>query len=177
VLLQGPLAAEPAVALALQALEGLAYAHGEGFVHRDIKPDNLLIGPDGVAKLADFGLAKSFEQAGLSGMTATGATSGTLAFMPREQITGFRRLQPVSDVWSLGATLYYMLSGQTTRDFDGGKDPLAVVLEGRIIPLRERDPRLPAALAAAVDRAIADDPLHRHPTALDLRDALRAAMA
>jgi serine/threonine protein kinase len=110
-------------------------------------------------------------------MTATGASAGTLSFMPREQITGFRRLQPVSDVWSLGATLYYMLTGQTTRDFDRGKDPLAVVLEGRIVPLRERDPRLAAALAAVVDRAVADDPLHRHPTARELRDALREAMA
>jgi hypothetical protein len=177
VLLQGPLGADAAVALALQGLEGLDYAHEQGFVHRDIKPDNLLIGAGGVAKLADFGLAKSFEQAGLSGMTATGASAGTLAFMPREQITGFRRLQPVSDVWSLGATLYFMLTAKTTRDFDQGKDPLAVVLGGRIVPLRERDERLPEALAAVVDRALADDPLHRYPTARDFRDALQTAMA
>jgi serine/threonine protein kinase len=177
VLLQGPLAVGAAALLALQALEGLAFAHGEGFVHRDIKPDNLLIGPDGSARLADFGLAKCFEQAGLSGMTATGAAAGTLAFMPREQITGFRRLRPVSDVWSLGATLYFMLTGQTPRDFGGGKDPLAVVIEGRIIPLRQRDPRLPAAVAAVVDRAIADDPLDRHSSAPELRDALREALS
>jgi eukaryotic-like serine/threonine-protein kinase len=154
VLLRGALGVDAALPLALQALEGLAFAHAHGFVHRDIKPDNLLMGPDGVAKLADYGLA-----------------------MPREQITGFRRLRPVSDVWSLGATLYYMLTRETTRDFGGGKDPLAVVLEGRIIPLRERDPRLPPAVAAVVDRAIADDPLRRHPTALELRDALTEAMA
>jgi serine/threonine protein kinase len=177
VLLQGPLDPQEAIGLALQALDGLAYAHGEGFVHRDIKPDNVLIGPGGVAKLADFGLAKSFDQAGLSGLTATGASAGTLAFMPREQITGFRRLQPASDIWSLGATLYHMLTGRTTREFEGGKDPVAVVLEGRVVPLRERDGRLPAPLAAAVERALADDPLERHPSAAAFAEALRAAVA
>jgi len=177
VLRQGPLDVAAAGLLAVQALEGLAFAHGEGFVHRDLKPDNLLIAPDGSAKLADFGLAKSFEQAGLSGMTATGAAAGTLAFMPREQITGFRRLRPVSDVWSLGATLYYMLTGQTPREFGGGRDPLAVVLEGRIVPLRQRDPRLPTRLAAVVDRAIADDPLERPSSAQEFKDAVREALS
>jgi len=171
--LEGALPLAVAGMLALQALEGLAFAHAAGFVHRDIKPDNLLLGPDGLAKLTDFGLAKSFEQAGLSGMTATGASAGTLSFMPREQITSFRQLRPVSDVWSMGATLYYMLTRHYTRDFAGRKDPLAVVLSGRIVPLRRRAPHLPAAVAAVVDRAIADDPDRRYPTAAELRDALR----
>ncbi len=174
--LEGALPLEVAGPLALQALEGLAFAHAAGFVHRDIKPDNLLLGSDGAAKLTDFGLAKSFEQAGLSGMTATGASAGTLSFMPREQITSFRQLRPVSDVWSMGATLYYMLTRQYTRDFAPRKDPLAVVLSGRIVPLRRRAPHLPAAVAAVVDRAIADDPDRRYPTAAELRDALREAV-
>ena len=174
--LEGPLPLEVAGPLALQATEGLAFAHAAGFVHRDIKPDNLLMGPDEAAKLADFGLAKSFEQAGLSGMTATGASAGTLSFMPREQITSFRQLRPASDVWSMGATLYYMLTRQYTRDFSGRKDPLAVVLAGRIVPLRRRAPHLPAAVAAVVDRAIADDPDRRYPSAVELRDALREAL-
>jgi len=171
--LEGALPLEVAGPLALQALEGLAFAHAAGFVHRDIKPDNLLLGPDGLAKLTDFGLAKSFERAGLSGMIATGASAGTLSFMPREQITSFRQLRPASDVWSMGATLYYMLTRQYTRDFVPCKDPLAVVLSGRIVPLRRRAPHLPAAVAAVVDRAIADDPDRRYPTAAELRDALR----
>jgi serine/threonine protein kinase len=174
--LEGPLPLEVAGPLALQATEGLAFAHAAGFVHRDIKPDNLLMGADEAAKLADFGLAKSFEQAGLSGMTATGASAGTLSFMPREQITSFRQLRPASDVWSMGATLYYMLTRQYTRDFSGRKDPLAVVLAGRIVPLRRRAPHLPAAVAAVVDRAIADDPDRRYPSAAELRDALREAL-
>ena len=174
--LEGPLPLEVAGPLALHALEGLAFAHAAGFVHRDITPNNLLIAPGGVAKLTDFGLAKSFEQAGLSGMTATGAAAGTLSFMPREQITSFRRLRPVSDVWSMGATLYYMLTGQPTRDFDRRKDPLAVVLEGGVVPLRERAPHLPAAVAAVVDRALHDDIAARYPSGAELRDALRGAL-
>ena len=102
-----PLDVEMAGRIALDALEGLSYAHEKGFVHRDIKPENILLaGAEGTtAKLADFGLAKSFELAGLSGMTATGVVAGTLYFMPREQITHFRQLRPASDVWSMGATL------------------------------------------------------------------------
>ncbi|MES1210850.1 MAG: serine/threonine-protein kinase, partial [Acidobacteriota bacterium] len=78
------------------ALEGLAHAHAQGFVHRDLKPENLLVRSaqgDGV-KVTDFGLAKSFQQAGLSGMTATGAVAGTISFMPREQLTSFRQMKP-----------------------------------------------------------------------------------
>jgi serine/threonine protein kinase len=96
--------------------------------------------------------------------------------MPREQITSFRQLRPTSDVWSMGATLYYMLTKEYTRDFRGKKDPIAVILNGAIVPLRERAPHLPPAVAAVIDRAIADDPKARHPTAIELRDALREAL-
>ncbi len=176
VALEGALPLRLAAPLALQALEGLAFAHGAGFVHRDVKPDNILIASDGSAKLTDFGLAKSFEQAGVSGLTATGAVAGTLSFMPREQITAFRQLRPASDVWSMGATLYYMLTKEYTRDFRGRKDPIAVILNGSIVPLRERAPHLPPAVSAVIDRAIADDPKARYPTAVELRDALRGAL-
>jgi hypothetical protein len=165
-----------AASLALDGLEGLAFAHAAGIVHRDLKPDNLLIGKDGGARLTDFGLAKSFEQAGLSGLTATGAAAGTLSFMPREQITSFRQLRPASDVWSMGATLYFMLTRQYVRDFGPHKDPLAVVLGGGIVRLRKRAPHLPEALAAVVDRAIADDPAARYQTAAEFKDALRGAL-
>jgi eukaryotic-like serine/threonine-protein kinase len=172
-----PLSPEVAVRLALATLDGLADAHAQGFVHRDIKPENILLVDDSLrtAKLADFGLAKSFEQAGLSGMTATGAVAGTLYFMPREQLTNFRLLRPASDVWSLGATLYHMLTLSYPRDYAPGVETLQVVLDGPRVSLRERDPALPERLAAVVDRAVADDLELRYRDAAELRQALREA--
>jgi len=165
-----------ALRIAADALAGLAFAHEQGFVHRDLKPDNVLLGEDGVARLADFGLAKSFQQAGLSGMTATGAVAGTYYLMPREQLTSFRQVRPVSDVWSMAATIYLLLTGQYPRDYPADVDPLAVILRGGIVPLRQRDPGLPADLAGVIDRALADEPERRHATAGALLQALREVL-
>jgi eukaryotic-like serine/threonine-protein kinase len=170
----GPFQPAAAVRVGLQVLEGLIHAHAEGFIHRDLKPDNLLA-TDGAAravKITDFGLAKSFEQAGLSGLTATGTVGGTYSFMPREQLTNFRQVRPISDVWSLGATLYYLLTGQPPRDFSTHQDPLQVILRGGVVPLRQRDPRLPEGLADVIDRALVDDLRARIPTAAEFRDEL-----
>jgi serine/threonine protein kinase len=174
----GPLEPAAAVRVTLEALEGLAYAHGQGFVHRDIKPENILLDDADMktAKLADFGLAKSFELAGLSGMTATGVVAGTLYFMPREQITNFRLLRPASDVWSMGATLYHMLTLRYPRDFLPEADPLQVILSSGTLPLRERDPWLPERLAEVVDRAVTDDLSQRYASAGEFKDALRRAL-
>jgi serine/threonine protein kinase len=164
------------VRLAAQALEGLASAHGAGFVHRDLKPDNVLFAGDGTAKLADFGLAKSFQQAGLSGMTATGAFAGTYFFMPREQLTSFRQARPASDVWSMAATLYYLLTGQYARDFGAHPDPLAVILRGGVVPIRRRDASVPEELAGVIDRALSDEAEERYPTAREFASALRGVL-
>jgi eukaryotic-like serine/threonine-protein kinase len=165
-----------ALHIAAGALEGLAAAHEAGFVHRDIKPDNVLLGGDGAARLADFGLAKSFQQAGLSGMTATGTVAGTFQFMPREQLTSYRQARPTTDVWSMAATIYYLLTGQYARDFAEGSDPLAVILRGGVVPLRQRDPSVPQDLAAVIDRALDDEPSRRFPTARELVKALRGVL-
>jgi hypothetical protein len=154
-----------AVALARESLEGLAFAHERGFVHRDIKPDNVLVAADGSARVTDFGLAKSFQQAGLSGMTATGTVAGTPFFMPREQLTSYRQLKPASDVFSMGATLYNWLTGSWVREFARGKDPLAVILKGGVVPIRTRAPQLALALATVIDRAVTDNPAERYPDA------------
>ena len=172
----GPLGLPQVLRLAAGALDGLAAAHAAGFVHRDIKPDNLLLAGDGTAKLADFGLAKSFQQAGLSGMTATGAVAGTFYFMPREQLTNFRQVRPVSDVWSMAATLYYLLTAQYARDFKSRPDPLAVILRGGVVPIRDRDPFLPDDLADVLDRALLDDPVQRYADAGEFVAALRAVL-
>jgi hypothetical protein len=165
-----------ALRIAVDALEGLAAAHEAGFVHRDLKPDNVLLAEDGTARLADFGLAKSFQQAGLSGMTATGMVAGTFEFMPREQLTSYRQARPTTDVWSMAATVYYLLTGEYARDFSSHPDPLAVILGGGTVPLRQRDSSLPADLAALIDRALDDEPSRRFPTAREFVTALRGVL-
>lgn len=164
------------VRIALGAAEGLAAAHQAGFVHRDLKPDNVLLAEDGTARIADFGLAKSFQDTGLSGMTATGAVAGTFHFMPREQLTAYRQVRPVSDVWSLAATLYFLLTGEYARDFDSSHDPLAVILRGGTVPLRQRDPSVPEDFARVIDKALADAPEARYADARALADALRQVL-
>jgi serine/threonine protein kinase len=174
----GPLDLGLAGRIALEALSGLAFAHEWGFIHRDVKPENILLSEASGAgvKVTDFGLAKSFQQAGLSGMTATGMVGGTMYFMPREQLTNFRQTRPASDVWSLAATLYYLLTLQYARDFELGQDPLAVILKGGVVPIRERAPGVPERVAAVVDRALADDLGTRYATAAEFRNALAAVL-
>ena len=163
----------------LQVLVGLSYAHEHGFVHRDLKPANVLIDKrDGhhLARISDFGLAKNFQKAGFSGMTATGTHAGTYPYMPREQLTNFKYVQPASDIWSTGAMFYYMLTGKTPRDFDSGRDPIEVVLEDRIVPIRRRRKDLPEAIAKVIDRAVASEVNDRFKSAKAMHAALLAAL-
>lgn len=165
--------------LMIQALEGLACAHERGLVHRDLKPLNILLSGPGAAptaKVADFGLAKYFIEAGLSGMTASGDYGGTLAFMPKEQLLDFRRAQPVSDVFAMGATLYAMVTGKSVYDSKAEPDPCAAILNDRLFPIRKRGVALPEALAAAVDRATEPDWRRRFPTARAFRESLAEAL-
>lgn len=173
----GRLPAGPAVVLAVQVLDGLSYAHARGVVHRDLSPQNILLaGRDGalVAKACDFGLAKEFDQAGLSGLTRTGAAAGKPWFMPRQQVINFRDAKPGVDVWALAATLYWTLTGQTPRDFPPHKDPWQVVLQDDPVPIRERVPSIPRPLAAVIDEALRDRPPTGSMTAEELRQALQA---
>ena len=161
--------------LLCQALEGLHHAHELGFVHRDVKPGNLLVGGRAEApqvKVADFGLAKSYEGAGLSGMTHEGQGLGTVVYMAPEQIVSARDARPAVDVYAAGATLYHLLSGAYPYDFPKGRDPLLVVLEAPVVPLTQRCPWVPAGLDEAVHRALAREPGDRFPSAEALRQAL-----
>ena len=164
--------------LMVQALDGLAYAHKNGLVHRDLKPANIMLGgtPDQrLAKIADLGLAKNFQQAGFSGMTMTGHCAGTPAFMPREQVTNFKYVKPASDVWSAAATLYFLLTGAFPRDFERGDDPMEVILRGSIIPI-DRRCSCPSKVAKVINTALSNDVADRYEDAGEFHKALRRAM-
>jgi len=175
----GTLSLDEAGPIMLDSLRGLADAHRQGYIHRDLKPQNILLnGSDGhwEAKLCDFGLAKNFQQAGLSGMTMAGSVAGTPPFMPREQITNYRFLKPTGDVWSIGATFYCLLTGRFPRDFPRGADPVEVILDTDVVPIQRRDSTVPLRLAAVIDRSLEEDPQTRFPDAGKMYEALSAAL-
>jgi eukaryotic-like serine/threonine-protein kinase len=160
----------------LQVLEGLAFAHSHDFVHRDLKPQNILLNKSNgnlTAKIADFGLAKCFTLAGLSGMTMTGGYSGSYPFMPREQVINFKYSKPVTDIWSLGATLYNLLTDEFPRDFSPNNDPLEIILHGSIIPIRSRDTSIPKEIAEVIDCAVQNKTTERYQNAGEMLSALR----
>jgi hypothetical protein len=157
---------------AIQALEGLAAAHKEGFVHRDIKPHNILLHRNR-AKISDFGLAKNFQKAGLSGMSITGRYAGTPYFMPPEQIVNFKYVKPVSDVWSFAATLYHLITGKFPYRFDPKRDPIDIILNENPVPISQRLPGLEKPLATVIDKALVRNPKDRFPDAGKLLSAIR----
>ena len=157
---------------ALQALEGLAAAHREGFVHRDLKPHNILI-HQGIAKVSDFGLAKNFQKAGFSGMSITGHYAGTPVFMPPEQIVNFKYVKPVSDVWGFAATLYHLLTGKFPYRFDPKRDHIAIILNENPVAISQRLPGIEKTLASVIDKALARNPKSRFPDAGKLLAAVR----
>lgn len=160
-------------------LDGLAYAHEKGMVHRDIKPSNLLATKKEkrwIPKISDFGLNKAFEQAGFSGMTVTGSSTSSLPYMPREQLTDYKYINPASDVFSLAASFYRIITGRFPRGDEKGSDSLALALQGEIPTLRKRYPGLHAGLADVLDTALRAECCERYPNAREMQNALRVVM-
>ncbi len=172
----GYLSVEDAIPLMFQVLDGLAYIHKNDFVHRDLKPENILLDSNQkVAKVGDLGMVKNFRSAGLSGLTAEGTFAGTIPYMPAEQISNYRFLDPRSDIFGIGATFYDMLTGETVYKFPRGVPPMKVILEGKVIPIGERKKKIPKDIAAVIDKAISPDPKQRYATAADMKKALQKA--
>lgn len=160
----------------LQVLEALTLAHNEGHIHRGIKPQNILlhsVDNNLITRLSDFGLTRSFIRNGLSGMTVTGSAVGSYPYTPREQVVDFRYARPETDIWALGATMYNLLTGEFPRNFSHGKDPLDVILNGDIIPIRQRDPAIPLDIAEIIDHAVRNDPAERYQHAGEMLSALK----
>jgi serine/threonine-protein kinase len=153
-----------AVNLVLQLLDALAYAHGLGIVYRDIKPANLLLAPAGEGwhlKVADFGLARSYQASSLSGLTLSGAGGGTPLFMPPEQVTDFRSVRPAADQYAAAATLYHLLTGRHPYEADTLTDLLRKILLEDPVPVRLRRSEVSPALAAVLHQTLARRPEDR----------------
>src|SRR5688572_30336191 len=174
----GCLRYDDAISIISQALEALSYAHAQGYIHRDFKDQNILVSghsPNLVAKLTDFGLAKSFTHAGMSGVTMAGEMAGTLAYMSPEQLRNFRDVKPQSDIYAVGMTAYSLLSGSIALDLTNKSsvnDTIRAIFEQAPVPLIQRAPHVPSAVCEIIDRALAKDPAQRWQSAVAMRNAL-----
>lgn len=179
----GKLPPQETLAIISQALDALSYAHAQGYIHRDIKDQNILVKgawPHLSAKLTDFGLAKSFTQSGMSGVTVAGEMAGTLAYMPPEQLKNFRDVKPQSDIYAVGMTAYSLLSGHLALNIgrkSSMSETIKAIFEQPTIPLRERAPEIPAQVCEIIDRALVKDPSERWQSATAMRTALLHAGA
>jgi serine/threonine-protein kinase len=174
----GRLSYEDGMSIIAQALEALSFAHAQGYIHRDFKDQNILVAgssPNLTAKLTDFGLAKSFTQSGLSGVTMAGEMAGTLAYMPPEQLRNFRDVKPQSDIYAVGMTAYSLLTGCLALDLSKNSsvnDTIRAIFEQPAVPLHQRAPHIPRPVCEIIDRALAKDPAQRWQRAGAMRNAL-----
>jgi len=168
----GAMEPQQASQIILQVAEGLAYAHANGIVHRDIKPENVMVTRDGVAKLADLGLARQTE-ADLTALTRTGTSMGTPHYMAPEQSTDAKRVDARADIYSLGATWYHMVTGR----FPFTGESLVEILQKHLRePLKSPSsvrPGLPRSISLTIERMMAKDPANRIQTAKELCQIIR----
>jgi serine/threonine protein kinase len=170
----GALPARRAVELGIAMADALAFAHDHDLVHRDVKPQNVLLNGDGDAKVTDFGIARSLDVE--HGVTQTGTVLGTSNYLSPEQASG-KTVTPATDVYSLGIVLYELLTGDVPFP---GENFVAVAMKHINDPapdVLERRPDVPVRLAATIDRALAKDPADRFPSMGALSSELRQTLA
>jgi len=211
----GSLAPKTVVQYIIQSLKGIEYIHSQGIVHRDIKPENILlqdmymsdsphtgIGKREVPKIADFGLAREFSKTGGSNLTGLGKAMGTVLYMPPEQIKDAHSVREPADIYSMGITLYHLLTGKYPFNFPSPldilkflkenkhrvkspdaalrlmmeiqrlKSPHLIVFEEDPIPIKQRKASIPSDLAGIVDRAIKKSVGERFQSATDFKNQL-----
>ena len=169
----GPLPEEEAVRLALQIARALGFAHDNGLVHRDVKPQNVLLNGDGQAKVTDFGIARSLD---VGGLTQTGTVMGTSDYIAPEQARG-SQVDAQSDIYSLGTVLYELLTGEVPFP---GDNFVAVAMRHINEPppsVRERRPDVSPRLDAVIRRAMAKEPRDRFRSMDELCAELSACLS
>jgi len=166
----GVLDVHDAVDIIGQACRGLDHAHRNGVVHRDVKPGNLLRTPEGVVKLADFGIAKATEQ---TGITQAGSVLGTAAYLAPEQARG-EPAGPQSDIYALGVVAYQLMAGRLPYEATSLTELALKQQNEPPVPLEQVNHEVPPALAHAVARALSLDPAARYAGALAMGEALHA---
>src|SRR2546422_1112864 len=163
-----------AARIARQVADALAYAHGRGIVHRDVKPDNILIDSTGRVVVTDFGIAKAAEAAA-SQLTTEGMVVGTPQYMSPEQATG-ERTDGRSDIYSLGVVLYQMLAGEPPFDGESAQSILMKQATATPVPITRMRTDVSQPLAAVLDRMLGKDPAERYQTAEEVSRALVGAL-
>ncbi len=162
----GPLPLDAIVNIIKPVASALHYAHLHGVIHRDVKPGNILVEPDGTVLLTDFGIARAADNS-QSALTAAGQVMGTADYLAPEQISG-RQAEARSDAYSLGVVLYEMLTGVTPFSGETTASILYRQVHDNPPPLRSINPRLPSELQPVIDRALAKNPSLRYADPLDM---------
>jgi len=168
----GALDTQEAIAYAIEVARGLGVAHARNMVHRDIKPQNVLIDDEGRAKLTDFGISRQLEQAGV---TATGRVLGTTDYVAPEQAMG-HGVDPRSDIYSLGVVLYEMLVGQVPFHADSQVGVAMKHVNEELPDVQRRRSEASAAVALVVERATAKNPAERYQAIGEMVDDLETAL-
>jgi len=178
----GKLHYQEVVRIIEQTLSALDFAHQQGFIHRDIKEQNILVDgdfPNSTSKLTDFGLAKSYKQTGMSGVTMVGDVAGTIAYMPPEQVRDFKEVRPPSDIYATGMTAYSLMTGSHALNISpkaGISETVKAIFEKPLVPINSRMPEIPPQVAAVIEKSLAKEVENRWRTSGEMREALLRAV-